>query len=207
MSARIFPVSRSEQNGADRPYHHGHLRESLLTAALDLLKDNPPSAISLRSVAKEAGVSHAAPYHHFANRTALMEALGVACMERFVACQQEAVAAASSGRDALRDQGIAYVRYAAEDPHAFALIFDPAFCPPGNPGPGTAELVQENLTMLASSVTRAQEEGLFVGSDTAEVSTAMWGTMHGLAHLVNEGHLDLDTAITSLGAVTGGGTK
>lgn len=197
-------MSRSEESGAGRPYHHGHLRESLLAAALDLLKSTPPADISLRAVAKEAGVSHAAPYHHFANRTALMEALGTACMERFVARQREAVAAASSGRDALRDQGIAYVRYAAEEPHAFALIFDPTFCPPGNPGPGTAGLVKENLAMLASSVARAQGEGLFVGSDTAEVSTAMWGTVHGLAHLVTEGHLGLDAAVTSLGAVTGG---
>ncbi|HCT13425.1 MAG TPA: hypothetical protein DIW82_01160 [Corynebacterium nuruki] len=123
-------------------------------------------------------------------------ALGVACMERFVDRQRAAVAAASNGRDALRDQGIAYVRYAAEEPHAFELIFDPTICPPGNPGPGTAELVKENLAMLASCVARAQEEGLFAGSDTAEVSTAMWGTVHGLAHLVNEGHLDLDAAVT-----------
>ena len=110
---------------SNRPYHHGRLRESLLDAGFELLRDTPVSELSLRAVAKQAEVSHAAPYHHFANRTALLEALGTECMERFVGRQRTAAENADSGRRSLRDLGIAYVRFAAEEPHAFELIFDP----------------------------------------------------------------------------------
>lgn len=206
MCDRIFLMSRSNP-GTDRPYHHGHLRESLLAAALDLLAEKPSGEISLREVAKVAGVSHAAPYHHFDSRTSLLKALGTECMREFVGRQRDAVEVAGSGRDALRDQGVAYVRFAAEKPHAFDLIFDSSICPPGDPAPGTGELIRENEELLASTVAWAQRDGLFAGENTESVADAMWGTVHGLAHLVTEGHLGLDAAVTSIGAVAGGGAK
>lgn len=95
-------------------YHHGELRPALLSAAAKILEKEGSDAISLRDLARRAGVSHAAPYRHFADRQALLAALGE---EGF------ALLAADLEGKPWREQAVAYVRFALARPERFKLMF------------------------------------------------------------------------------------
>src|SRR6476660_2646285 len=125
-------MSRSSPRSAGG-YHHGNLQAALEDAALELLETTSAPKISLREVARRAGVSHNAPYHHFGDRAALRHARGVRGMAALLAAQEEAVAAADGPVERVRALGLAYVRYAAAHPQTFALVFDPDYCAAGSP--------------------------------------------------------------------------
>src|SRR5689334_23769031 len=99
----------SEAKSAEsRPYHHGDLRRALVDAARRLLEAEGPTALSLRAVAREAGVSPAAPYHHFKDKAELLDAVaqeGWEMLEQFMAQAK----ANTQGRQQLTALGIAYV--------------------------------------------------------------------------------------------------
>ena len=77
-----------------KPYHHGDLRRALLRAAVVILEREGPSALSLRAVAREAGVSPAAPYHHFKDKSELLNAVATEGFNRLKAALAEAFATA-----------------------------------------------------------------------------------------------------------------
>src|SRR6266568_1069388 len=94
-----------------RPYHHGYLRRALLDAALHVLTEQGLAGLTLRAVARRAGVSEAAPYHHFASKAALVEALVVETLQQLAQALQEAVQASTgTPLDRLVATGVAYVR-------------------------------------------------------------------------------------------------
>ena len=97
-------------------YHHGALREELITASLQLIEAEGIGAVSLRRVAREAGVSPGAPYHHFADRSALLAAItvrGSALLERELHQARDQAATAAGALGALIET---YVRFAGENP-------------------------------------------------------------------------------------------
>ena len=109
-----------------KPYHHGDLRNALLEAARALLEEGPLSDLSLRAVARRAGVSHAAPYRHFPNHEALLVELAT---EGFLELKAELVAAATQKSGAESDRiakiGAAYMRFVARRPALARLMFGP----------------------------------------------------------------------------------
>lgn len=191
----------SSSTGPDRPYHHGNLRQALLDAALELLATRPAAQLSLREVARAAGVSHAAPYHYFADRDSLLKAVSTECMRRLLAAQQAAVARHRMPRQRLLAQGLAYVRFAHDEPHAFALVFDTQLCPPGQPNPDTAPLIAANGALLNDCVAAALADGSLAPANGAALGDALWGTVHGLAELVVGGHLPMDSVAPALQAM------
>lgn len=109
--------STKTSEGSRRPYHHGDLRRAILTAALDVIAADGPSALSLRDLARRAGVSHAAPAHHFKDRTGLLTA---------IAAEGFGLLAGAIGEAAdLKDAGVRYVRFAREHPAHFQVMFAP----------------------------------------------------------------------------------
>ncbi len=116
----------SEAKSLDaRRYHHGDLTRALVDAARRLLEAEGPSALSLRAVAREAGVSPAAPYHHFKDKAELLDA--VAKQGWDMLCVQMAEAkAATSGMQQLTALGIAYVFFARENPALYRVMYDAA---------------------------------------------------------------------------------
>ncbi|MCR6032060.1 TetR family transcriptional regulator [Nocardioides sp. zg-579] len=171
-------------------YHHGDLRRALLDAGTELLEEQAPARVSLREVARRAGVSHAAPYHHFGDRGGLLKAIGDACMADFLARQEGAAAAESDPAERLVAVGEAYVSFAAERPHAFALVFDPELCPPQDPGPERGPLIARNEALLAECVAAWLADRGRAAEDLEALGTAFWGTVHGLATLVGERQLE-----------------
>jgi AcrR family transcriptional regulator len=109
-----------------RPYHHGDLRRALIDAARRILEAEGPSALSLRAVAREAGVSPAAPYHHFKDKTELLEAVAQEGWEMLDEVIARAKAEAASPDEALNGIGVGYVCFARDNPALYRVMYDTA---------------------------------------------------------------------------------
>src|ERR1700742_2861092 len=99
-----------------RPYHHGDLSRALVDAARRILEAEGPSALSLRAVAREAGVSPAAPYHHFKDKTELLEAVAHVGWDALTGAFIAARRNAADPAQALGNIGVAYVNFARDNP-------------------------------------------------------------------------------------------
>ncbi|WP_309089941.1 TetR/AcrR family transcriptional regulator [Phenylobacterium sp.] len=116
---------RDAHSAESRPYHHGDLRRALVDAARRLLEAEGPSALSLRAVAREAGVSPAAPYHHFKDKAELLDAVAHEGWLMLNTRMREAKAR-QQGRQQLTALGIAYVCFAREHPALYRVMYDAA---------------------------------------------------------------------------------
>ncbi len=105
-----------------RPYHHGDLRRALILAAERVLERDGPQALSLRAVAREAGVSPAAPYHHFKDKGDLMLAIAGAGFEGLSDAMRAAAEADPDKK--LTTIGVAYVKYARDNPALYRVMYD-----------------------------------------------------------------------------------
>ncbi|THA74543.1 TetR/AcrR family transcriptional regulator [Streptomyces sp. A0642] len=161
---------------SDRTYHHGDLRRAVLTAALDVIRTEGPAALSLRDLARRAGVSHAAPAHHFKDRTGLLTAIATEGYALF--------ADALAGAPDLRERGVRYVRFAAEHPAHFQVMFQPALYRTDD-----ADLLAAKER--ASVELRAGVDGLPSGGgdDARLTGVAAWSLAHGFATLLLTGNL------------------
>ncbi|MGW1730103.1 TetR/AcrR family transcriptional regulator [Streptomyces sp. NPDC001937] len=163
---------------SDRTYHHGDLRRAVLTAALDVIRTEGPGALSLRDLARRAGVSHAAPAHHFKDRTGLLTAIAAEGYTLFA----DALADAPD----LRERGVRYVRFATGHPAHFQVMFQPELHRPDDP-----ELVAAKAR--AAQALRAGVTGLPVegrGDDPRLAGIAAWSLAHGYATLLLSGNLN-----------------
>jgi AcrR family transcriptional regulator len=164
----------------ERPYHHGDLRRVLLDEALAAIERDGPSSVSLREVARRAGVSHAAPTHHFGDKGGLLTAIAV---EGFDMLADELNAAFASTGSFL-EVGVAYVGFAVRHRAHFEVMFRP-------------ELLRGDDPALAAARQRSREAlygtigsvGLPAGTDTLGAGVAAWALVHGLATLYLGGNL------------------
>ena len=176
----LQPISYAAPERA--PYHHGALHQALLGAAEAELAETGLEAFSLRRVAKRAGVSHAAPAHHFGDAGGLLTALAAEGFRQFIAAMdaQEALAA-SDPRSRMIAAGLGYIGFAAHRPALFRLIFSS-----DRPDFDAPELAAESsrayrhLTALVTAMT---------GQDDPHDVLAVWAMAHGLADLMAAGRL------------------
>src|ERR1700748_3467134 len=106
-----------------RAYHHGDLRNGLLEAARSILEEESLAALTLRAVARKAGVSHAAPYRHFPNHEALLVELSIEGFEELREAIAEAAKAQGNESDRIANIGAAYMRFVAQRPALARLMF------------------------------------------------------------------------------------
>ncbi|WP_410648347.1 TetR/AcrR family transcriptional regulator [Amycolatopsis sp. cmx-4-54] len=170
------------------PYHHGDLRRAVLDAAVAAITEHGPAGISLRDLARRAGVSHAGPVHHFGDKAGVLTALAAEGFDLL------ADALAAESERAFVEVGVAYVRFAIEHRAHFEVMFRP-------------ELHREDDAALAAARDRA---GALLTSGAASVSddtmagVAAWSLMHGFANLWLTGALraelqeDPDTAARAI---------
>jgi AcrR family transcriptional regulator len=171
-------------------YHHGHLRSALLASATEVLRERGVEGLTLREVARRAGVSHNAPYHHFADKRALVEALAIEGFRRFAEAFRRAAAAAPDGSHLgrIRAIGEAYVRFAFRDPAMFTLMWRPELRAVGDRSP-VDEAGLDSYRMLLEEIEAGQAAGEVTKGDVGLLGLAAWSTVHGLAMLVIEGPL------------------
>jgi AcrR family transcriptional regulator len=166
-------------------YHHGALRAALIEAAEGLLQEGGVEAFSLRECARRAGVSHAAPAHHFGDARGLLSACAVAGFNRLAeAMEHDAAAAGNRPQDRLRAIGGAYVGFALRHRALFQLMFrrdrlDPAHAELQAAGRRTGDALRQAIdTLMASQGLPETERG-------ARILLA-WSVVHGYATLVLE---------------------
>lgn len=178
-----------------RTYHHGDLRRALLDAALAILAEPGGSAaLTLRAVARRAGVTHAAPYRHFTGVDQLLSAVAEEGFRQLT----EALEAAAEGVPDDRLQrhaaiGVAYVDFAVSHPAHYLVMFGPEL---DKGHAGLTEAGAAAFGVLVSSVARAQASGAMRAGPPMELALASWSIVHGLASLL----IDQRLTPTGLGA-------
>ncbi|MEA2500686.1 MAG: hypothetical protein QOD01_797 [Actinomycetota bacterium] len=160
----------TSENG--RPYHHGDLRRVLLEEAVASLRESGPAALSLRDLARRAGVSHAAPAHHFGDKRGLLTAVAA---EGFRRLSASLGATYEATRD-VAEVGVAYVTFAVEERPYFDVMFRPDLYDPDDP-----ELVAARPASGAALYGPA--------ATVSEAGIAAWSLVHGLATLGLAGNL------------------
>lgn len=175
-----------------RTYHHGDLRNALIEAGMAALAQHDASALSLRALARELGVSANAAYRHFADKDALLSALATEGFQRFAA-EQAASALEPGGQpghatDALAS-GLRYVHFAQRHPGLFRLMF-------GRFLHGSQDPALQAAAMAAFGQLLAQSRPEGARLDPPDEATLMralakWSLVHGLSHLLLEGQLGL----------------
>ena len=172
-----------------RRYHHGGLREALLAAAEAELADRGIEGFSLRGVAKRAGVSHAAPAHHFPDTSALLTALAAEGFTRLLATQRRREAAvAPTQPDRFVASGLGYIEFALTHPALFRLVF--ASDRPDFDAPALHEAATAAYDHLLANVgaLRGIADPAADPRALADV-TAAWGIVHGIADLMQAGRM------------------
>jgi AcrR family transcriptional regulator len=172
-----------------RPYHHGDLRNALLQSGLEILDEEGIAAVTLRAVAARAGVSHAAPAHHFGHLKGLMTALAAIAFRRLYDSVEAATSAAPKRTlDQVRAAGKGYVRFAQDNPGLFRLMFTSSQLDKDDPDLQQAghRAYQQLLDISAPA---AAERGGHSADDISAVALHLWCTVHGFAHLLLEGQL------------------
>ena len=176
-------------------YHHGNLRRALLDAALELLAEKGVNGFTLREVARRAGVSHAAPYHHFPDRGSLVRAIVAESFELLRAGLADAAARAGEDpMDRLAAMGVAYVEFALDHPDRYRLMFRTELSRDGtSDAPTDADAAGGTaFGTLMSAVQDAADRGLLRdGTDPGGAAVAAWASVHGLASLLLEGALGI----------------
>ena len=177
-------MSREQQ----RPYHHGDLRAALVEAAGRLLADQGVAALSLRKVAREADVSHTAPYRHFRDKHELLEAVAANGFRALEARLDDVV---RNFPDDPRRQIIeacrAYVSETMEFPERAHLMFG-GFLDPARRSSELTVAIEQSFAKLVATVRRGEGE-LYRALPTTDLVLTLWSATHGLALLASAGRL------------------
>ena len=174
---------------ARETYHHGSLREELISACLALIEAEGIAAVSLRRVARQAGVSPGAPYHHFADRAALLAAISTQGFTLLTARLEDARASAKEPAAALGALLGAYVGFAREQPAYFTLMFRPELSKPEK-HPEAQAAGESALGVLVDVVADCRRAGVAAAGDPAALAAMAWALGTGLAALWSDGRLD-----------------
>jgi AcrR family transcriptional regulator len=178
--------SRVRNSGA---YHHGDLRAALIAAARQILEEDGFTALSLRGAARVAGVSQTAPYHHFADKDALLASVATQGFEELARTMEARMRRTRGCIARLRAAGVGYVSFAVANPALFRLMFA-----------GTTRRFSDNATLaaagqhaygiletaLAEMLPASQRDG----NDARIACLTAWSVVHGLAKLFTETDLD-----------------
>jgi len=175
-----------------RPYHHGNLRAALLAEAERTLRDQGIDQLSLRDLARQAGVSHAAPRRHFADRQALLDALAEAGYQRLDDQLHAAIdTAGDDHRTRLRAVATAYIGFATHNAALLELMYAV------KSGPHSAALdaaFGRLLTSFDNEIREALQAGILLPADPDRIRLLILATVQGIAGLITTGSIDAKLA-------------
>lgn len=170
-------------------YHHGDLKNALILAGVEILGKEGVSGLSLRRVAQSAGVSHAAPYAHFADKQALIAAISTAGYERlYGAILKAAERHAGDPGAELLEGAWAYVKFALDDPDHFKVTLS-GVVDREKDYPGYVEMSEKCYELVLRIVEECQAAGVLRPGPSELVAVSVWSLMHGLVSLVLENQL------------------
>lgn len=167
------------------PYHHGDLRRQLLTSAAELTAESDPTALSMRDLARRAGVSHAAPAHHFGGRRGLLSALATEGYELLAIAMRDAQAGG------FESVAVSYVRFALGHPGHYAVMYRDRLVDSTGPELTAArnrcgKLLRTGIISLAPRALGALNQH--------EATAAAWALVHGIVSLAQNNLISSEEA-------------
>ena len=189
-------MSRSDSGANARKYHHGDLRQALIDAGVAIVTEEQNWNFSLREVARRAGVSHNAPYNHFAEKRDLLDAVAAVGFDTLRLDMTKAKKGIADAGASMLAIARAYVAFAAKNPALYRLMFGPELAGPDGSRPELAETSGAGAkAVLESVVVQGAEDGIFAVSSDNGLSIAMavlsaWSAVHGLSMLIVDGKSD-----------------
>ena len=179
-------------------YHHGDLRTALVEEAAAMISDDGAASVTMRAIGGRLGVSRAAPYRHFPDKTALLVAVAVQGFER-LRLRLESLAATDSPAsvDRLLRMGEEYVRFALEHPAHYRLMWGKEAIARQNE-PELREAAGALLEHLVDAIGSHQRSGEMPPGDARARAYVAWSAVHGLASLLIEGQIDPNVDVDGL---------
>ncbi|MEZ4385035.1 MAG: TetR/AcrR family transcriptional regulator [Nannocystaceae bacterium] len=174
---------------SSRAYHHGDLGRALLDAAQAIVAESGVDAVTMSAVAKRSGVSSGAPYRHFKDRFELLRALSERAQERLAERTLAAVAGAPTAIEGFRRSGVAYVRFAIDEPALFTVLSRGELTVRDSDGPRNPADVR--FTAALAELLGGDPQAPLDPRDPVIQELAARCMMHGLAHFVVDGMLDV----------------
>ncbi|GAB3719646.1 TetR/AcrR family transcriptional regulator [Nocardiopsis nanhaiensis] len=162
---------------ADRPYHHGDLRAALLESAERTLAERGPAALSLRELAREAGVSHAAPGRHFKDKQALLDALALNGFQRLRAALEQAARPGESTEVYLLALARAYVGFALHNAALLDLMY--ARKHDADISEQLSAAVGDLLAIVLHAIAEGQRQGEITEGDPGNIALTVASALHG----------------------------
>lgn len=167
-------------------YHHGDLENSLVAAAISLVRKYGPDQLSLRAVSSEVGVSPSAAYHYFKDKSALVSAVGQVLFDQLAVKQEKAISQVrGSGKDAalkkFQEMGYAYFEWATSEPNLYRLMFG-GFC-----SQNINKQDDKAWNLLSKALDELLIHGLIKKSARSGGELLVWSAVHGASSLVVEG--------------------
>jgi AcrR family transcriptional regulator len=164
-------------------YHHGDLKNALIQAGIEILSRDGLQALSLRNVAKQAGVSHMAPYAHFADKQALIAAIAAEGYAKLYSKLSAAHQSKSDPLPCLFAMAHAYLQFALDEPDHFNMTFSGAV-EAEKDYPEYVEQSQRCFRLVVTLVADCQTAALFAGEDTQLLAVSIWSCIHGFIQLL-----------------------
>lgn len=181
-------MAKKETN--PQPYHHGHLRAALIKAALKLISKKGVKGLTLREIAKQAKVSHTAPYRHFKDKEDLLTAVAVEGFEMLVKQTRKRF---ESLEDhpliRFRESGLSYIDFALEHPSHFRVMFGLGDNRKETPS-DLKQASDESFRILLDAIRECQEKKYVKPGDPMELALSAWSIVHGYAMICLEGYLE-----------------
>lgn len=179
-------------------YHHGDLRQALIDAALELVAEKDVSSLSLREVARKAGVSHAAPYRHFEDKEALLAGVAEQGFGMFHQALEQAAQHINDPLERLEAGFIAYIRYAIENPTHYRILFGAYGANATETYPFLAVAIKQAFMQFVDTIAQGQSLGIIRSGNPEKLAQSVWASSHGLAMLLIDGQLtDKEKAMSS----------
>ncbi|MFC9911710.1 TetR/AcrR family transcriptional regulator [Streptomyces sp. NPDC127197] len=182
-----------------RPYHHGDLRAALLAGAERTLREKGAAALSLRELARETGVSHAAPGRHFKDKQALLDALALTGFERLTEVMAAADDPALPVEERLTRLAGAYLGFTIDNAALLELMYARKHDP--DVSQQLAAAVERAIEPFVRLIEGAQQRGEIVAGDPEHITLLAGATLHGVAAFTAQGTIPPQAALDGIGEV------
>ena len=172
-----------------KKYHHGDLKNALIKAGGEILSKEGVSGLSLRKVARRAGVSHSAPYAHFKDRQALIAAISTEGFRKLYEELDAAVSAhASDPKEQLVEGAWTYVQFALNNTDTFKIMFS-GVLEKEKDYPSFVEISGKTFERVVDIVRACQNAGILRPAPSEIMAVSVWGQVHGIVSLALEGQI------------------
>jgi AcrR family transcriptional regulator len=168
-------------------YHHGDLRRAVIDAAVTVIARHGTDGLSLRDLARRLGVSHQAPYRHFADKDALLATIAAAGFAQLTRALRAGPPPDTEPITAMIEAGVTYVKFALEAPAYYRVMFATRATPHGA-APRDAD-TDTAFAVVSYGIDRGKAAGILPDVATREIALLAWGIVHGLAMLGIDGKL------------------